>query len=98
METRQDFIVGALIVAAIAIVVGALVATSGWGERRYDLFLRVGSAEGITVDTRVIVQGLEVGRVKSIDRSSGTVALEIEPVSNVASIDFVAVILYTGTP
>ena len=66
METRQDFIVGVLIVAAIAIVVGALIATSGWGERRYDLFLRIGSAEGISVDTRVIVQGLEVGRVRSI--------------------------------
>lgn len=66
METRQDFIVGVLIVAAIAIVVGALIATSGWGEGRYDLFLRIGSAEGISVDTRVIVQGLEVGRVRSI--------------------------------
>lgn len=66
METRQDFIVGVLIVAAIAIVIGALVATSGWGERRYDLYLRVASAEGISVDTRVIVQGLEVGRVRSI--------------------------------
>jgi rod shape-determining protein MreC len=41
---------------------------------------------------------IPVGRVTSIDRSSGTLALEIEPVSNVASIDFVAVILYTGTP
>ncbi|MBI1967573.1 MAG: hypothetical protein HYS40_06255 [Gemmatimonadetes bacterium] len=66
METRQDFVVGVLIVAAIAIVVGALIATSGWGERRYDLYLRIGSAEGISVDTRVIVQGLEVGRVRSI--------------------------------
>lgn len=66
METRQDFVVGALIVAAIAIVIGALVATSGWGERRYDLYLRVTSAEGISVDSRVIVQGLEVGRVRSV--------------------------------
>lgn len=66
METRQDFIVGVLIVAAIAIVIGALIATSGWGERRYDLYLRIASAENISVDTRVIVQGLEVGRVRSI--------------------------------
>ncbi len=41
---------------------------------------------------------IPVGRVKTVDRSSGTVVLEIEPVTNVESIDFVAVILFTGTP
>ncbi|HEV8304458.1 MAG TPA: MlaD family protein [Gemmatimonadales bacterium] len=66
METRQDFYVGLLIVVAIALVVGALIATSGWGERRYDLFLRVASADGLSQDTRVVVQGLDVGRIKSI--------------------------------
>lgn len=66
METRQDFYVGLLIVATIALVVGALIATSGWGERRYDLYLRVASADGISLGTRVIVQGLDVGRVTSI--------------------------------
>jgi rod shape-determining protein MreC len=40
---------------------------------------------------------IPVGHVKSVDRSSGTVALEIDPVANVDSIDFVAVILFTGT-
>lgn len=67
METnRQDFIVGLVIVCAIAIVVGALIATSGWGEHRYDIYTRVESAEGITADTRVLVKGLEVGRVTRI--------------------------------
>jgi ABC-type transporter Mla subunit MlaD len=66
VETRQDFVVGLLVVAAVGIVVGAFIATSGWGERRYDLFLRTPSAEGISVDTRVILQGLAVGRVKSV--------------------------------
>lgn len=66
METRQDFYVGLLIIATIALVVGALIATSGWGERRYDLYLRVASADGISPGTRVIVQGLDVGRVTSI--------------------------------
>jgi ABC-type transporter Mla subunit MlaD len=64
--TRQDFIVGLLIVCAIAIVVGALIATSGWGEHRYDIYLRVASAEGITSDTRAVLKGLEVGRVTRI--------------------------------
>ena len=66
METRQDFYVGLLLVATIALVVGALIATSGWGERRYDLYVRVASADGISPGTRVIVQGLDVGRVTSI--------------------------------
>jgi len=64
--TRQDFLIGLLIVCAIAIVVGALIATSGWGQHRYDIYVRVASAEGITTDTRVLVKGLEVGRVTRI--------------------------------
>ena len=75
---RQDFLIGLLLVTTIAVVIGALIATSGWGERRYDLFMRMASAEGITVDTRVIVQGLEVGRVRSVspkvDSLTGAIA------------------------
>jgi ABC-type transporter Mla subunit MlaD len=63
---RQDFIVGLLLVTAVGLVVGALIATSGWGQRRYDLYLRVANAEGISADTRVLVEGLEIGRVRSI--------------------------------
>jgi len=78
VETRQDFYVGLLIVVAIALVVGALIATSGWGERRYDVYLRVANAEGISPDTKALVQGLEVGRVRSIsptvDSVSGTIS------------------------
>lgn len=66
METRQDFYVGLLIVVTIALVVGALIATSGWGERRYDLYLRVASADGISQGTPVLIQGLDVGEVTSI--------------------------------
>lgn len=67
METnRQDFIVGLLIVVAVGLVIGALLATSGWGQRRYALYLRVANAEGISADTRVLVEGLEIGRVASI--------------------------------
>ncbi len=41
-------------------------------------------------------QDLPVGRVRSVDRSSGTVVLDIDPVTNVSSIDFVAVIRFTA--
>jgi ABC-type transporter Mla subunit MlaD len=64
--TRQDFIVGLFIVGAIAVVIGALLATSGWGERRYDLYLRAANADGLTTDSKVLLQGLEVGRVSSV--------------------------------
>jgi ABC-type transporter Mla subunit MlaD len=66
VETRQDFYVGLLIVASIALIVGALIATSGWGERRYDLYLRIASADGIAQGTPVFIQGLNVGQVTSI--------------------------------
>lgn len=66
METKQDFYVGILIVATIAVVVGALIATSGWGERRYDLYVRVASADGISQGSPVVIEGLDVGQVTSI--------------------------------
>jgi ABC-type transporter Mla subunit MlaD len=66
VQTRQDFIVGLVIVVAVGILLGTLIATSGWGEQRYDLYLRVASAEGLTADSRVILQGLQVGRVRSV--------------------------------
>lgn len=64
--TRQDFVVGLFIVGAIAVVIGALLATSGWGERRYDLYVRTATADGLTADSKVLLQGLEVGRVNSV--------------------------------
>jgi ABC-type transporter Mla subunit MlaD len=66
VETRQDFYVGVLIVATIALVIGALIATSGWGERRYDLYVRVTSADGISRGSPVVIEGLDVGQVTSI--------------------------------
>ena len=66
METRQDFYVGLLIVASIAPIVGALIATSGWGERRYDLYVRIASADGVSQGTAVVIEGLDVGQVTSV--------------------------------
>jgi len=66
LETRQDFYVGLLLVVTIALVIGALIATSGWGEQRYDLYVRVTSADGISRGTAVVIEGLDVGQVTSI--------------------------------
>jgi len=66
LETRQDFYVGLLLVVTIALVISALIATSGWGEQRYDLYVRVTSADGISRGTAVVIEGLDVGQVTSI--------------------------------
>jgi ABC-type transporter Mla subunit MlaD len=84
VETRQDFYVGLLIVVAIALVVGALIATSGWGERRYDLFLRVASADGLSKDTKVSVQGLDVGRIRSVSPRVDSVTRRISFVAQMS--------------
>lgn len=50
----------------VGIIAGALVLTSGLLEGRYDLHMRVDEAEGLTQDTRVVLQGLQIGRVTQV--------------------------------
>jgi ABC-type transporter Mla subunit MlaD len=67
VQQRTDLFVGSFLIATVAVVVTALVATSGWGVDRYDLYVRTDNAQDITVDTRIFMQGLEVGRVAEIN-------------------------------
>lgn len=64
---RSDLFVGMFLVAMVAVVVAALVATSGWGTDRYNIFVRTSSAQDLTVDTKIFLQGLEVGRITAIN-------------------------------
>ena len=64
---RSDLYVGIFLVAMVGLVLAALVATSGWGTDRYDIFVRTGSAQDLTVDTKIFLQGLEVGRITAIN-------------------------------
>ncbi len=64
---RTDLYVGVFVIAVIATVVAALVVTSGLGIRRYDLYIRADDATDIAVDTKIFLQGLEVGRVAEIN-------------------------------
>ena len=64
---RTDLYVGLFLVAMVALVLAALVATSGWGTDRYDIFVRTSSAQDLTVDTKIFLQGLEVGRITAIN-------------------------------
>jgi ABC-type transporter Mla subunit MlaD len=63
---RSDLYVGMFLVATVALVAVALIATSGWGVNHYDVFVRTDNAQDITVDTKIYMQGLEVGRVAAI--------------------------------
>jgi ABC-type transporter Mla subunit MlaD len=51
---------------SLGVVVGAAVLTSGLLERRYDLHMETDDADGLSQDTRVILQGLSIGRVTAI--------------------------------
>ncbi|MBI4421603.1 MAG: hypothetical protein HY560_12330 [Gemmatimonadetes bacterium] len=76
MESRRDFWVGLFVLATLGIVTGAVIVTSGLGHVRYDLFMRTESAQDLTPDTRVFLQGLEIGRIRQLyplrDPQSGT--------------------------
>ena len=63
---RTDLYVGMFLVATVALVLIALIATSGWGVDRYDVFVRTDNAQDVAVDGKVFMQGLEVGRVAGI--------------------------------
>lgn len=75
---RTDLYVGVFVIAVIATVVAALFATSGIGIRRYDLFIRADDATDIAVDTKIFLQGLEVGRVAAITAVPGAKAGKLE--------------------
>jgi len=63
---RSDLYVGIFVILAAAAVVAALVATSGWGTKHFDMYILSDNTTGISVDTKIYMQGLEVGRVASI--------------------------------
>ncbi|HTT66754.1 MAG TPA: MlaD family protein [Gemmatimonadales bacterium] len=63
---RTDLYVGVFLVATVALVAIALIATSGWGVDRYDVYVRTDNAQDIAPDTKIYLQGLEVGRVAAI--------------------------------
>jgi ABC-type transporter Mla subunit MlaD len=64
---RTDLYVGMFLVTMVALVLAALVATSGWGTDRYAIYVRTDNAQDLTVDTKIFLQGLEVGRITAIN-------------------------------
>lgn len=64
---RTDFLVGLFILVSLGVILGAMILTSGVLEGRYDIHMRAAAAEGLTSDTRVMLQGLAIGRVKQVN-------------------------------
>lgn len=68
VETRQrDFLVGLFVVTAVGVVLGGLGLTSGLTQKRYDLYMLAETAQDLTEDTRVFLQGLAIGRVRQVN-------------------------------
>lgn len=72
---RTDFLVGLFILVGVGLVVGMAIVTSGLGERRTTFYLRTDRAEALTPDTRILMRGLDVGRLQEmspvVDSASG---------------------------
>lgn len=66
MESYRDFTVGLFILASLGIILGLLVVTSNALDVRQGFYMRAATADGLTEDTRVLLQGLQVGRVAQV--------------------------------
>jgi ABC-type transporter Mla subunit MlaD len=55
------------VLAGIGVMLGALIVTSGVLHRRYEIYMRAENAQDLTQDTRVLLQGLAVGRVRQVN-------------------------------
>lgn len=51
---------------SVGVIVGAAFLRSGLLEREYDVYMITDDAEGLTQNTRVLLQGLAIGRVSAI--------------------------------
>ncbi len=75
MDTRtRDFLVGLLVLAAVGVVLATIVRTGRLQLRdRFPLYMRTEVAQNLTRDTRVFLQGLEVGRLRQVNPVADTV-------------------------
>ena len=64
---KNDLLVGVFVILVIAAVIAALVATSGWNVKHFVLYIRTPDAKDLRVDTKIYMQGLEVGRIAAIN-------------------------------
>jgi len=75
MDTRtRDFLVGLLVLAAVGVVLATIIRTGRLQSGdRFPLYMRTEVAQDLTRDTRVFLQGLEVGRLRQVNPVADTV-------------------------
>lgn len=75
MDTRtKDFLVGLLVLAAVGVVLATIIRTGRLQSGdRFPLYMRTEVAQNLTRDTRVFLQGLEVGRLRQVNPVADTV-------------------------
>jgi ABC-type transporter Mla subunit MlaD len=72
-ERTSDALIGAFVAGALLVLVSAIYFTQGWNRRSWQVYITAASAEGLNSDTKVYLQGLEIGRVNSVSpRIGGT--------------------------
>ena len=72
-ERTSDALIGVFVAGALVVLLTAVYFTQGWNRRSWHVYATSPSAEGLNQDTKVFLQGLEIGRVKSVSpRFGGT--------------------------
>lgn len=70
----RDFIVGLLVIAAVGAVLAAIVRTGRFRSGdRFPIYMKTEIAQALNRDTRVFLQGLEVGRLRQINPVADTI-------------------------
>jgi ABC-type transporter Mla subunit MlaD len=64
---RTDLVVGAFVILVVATVVAALIKTQGLGIHHRALYIHTDDARDLRVDTKIYLQGLEVGRIAAVN-------------------------------
>ena len=73
---KNDLMVGAFVILVIATVVAALIKTQGLGIHHRALWIHTDDARDLRIDTKIYLQGLEVGRIAAINPRQTPSALE----------------------
>lgn len=67
MENYRDFLVGLFVLGSLGVILGLIVVTSDLFDEPQEIYMRTTTATGLTADTRVLLQGLQVGRLDEIN-------------------------------
>lgn len=70
-ERTSDALIGVFVAGALLVLLTAVYFTQGWNRRSWEVYVTSTSAEGLNKDTKVFLQGLEIGSVASVSPQFG---------------------------